>query len=1352
MAKMTDSQIINLKPAELLTALNDKEVIAQLRSDKALLNHALETLTEETLVSAFVKNKFAPKEAVAKYPMAFIEQFCEFGFNPGLEGILDLCVLSNSYKMDRAIAQLIHAFPTNKYDAGFIRALMNLTSSKSGAVVSETLAVLMQNSGVTLILLNDLKENNPAAFISVIGSLTGDLQTDAIALITNEVISQLEEDGERLLLAIKLIAKIRLHTVFSGYGHNFALDLLRSSSASRITDDEALFVVEYSSFNSQYEPIPYREAYENLPYSKNHNSLGRVLSGVPKGSKFFSDAFQAGKVELSAAEAFTMYLKGKDKLAAVLGSGTDSEMAEVIKDRAEIFADFISSYSITPAVLRDAIGRDRPEVAKAIYGIVGSEHRKQIASKYSDLKTSSGKTSVGEKHQYLITCIERKKGQDFLEGLVTYEPGVTTVDGGLKAFLNRHGQTTYLKKYDSTNLSYAFLKSLKDEELALRLIFASFRMGWSEAGQAFLSAKNAMSVLKSEKDSVSDVYLMTYEKDDFLALLPTKQLIELEVDDKDKNNTPKKAAALLAHSISENPPDKKLDISCKDTLTELAKLLTKKECVKHVSCRPFDGYEGNYNLVFKGGERFTGAELLADAKNKGYNIGNVLEALASIGADEELKQACLAIVSPKADRFAELFPKAGNRSSELKAQATKLLGGLNPDLVSVGDVIKKDKHLSEIYHSLGDNTVELLLKNETKRRPSIILDCSTPEISKSDLELLAAKYTLVIPAIIVNNLNDIKRIKNYIECGFPVERVSPGPLSAKDTRNQAVLRALVELSQAHPAIDFNFGRDVLGIASIEGCSSIMGKFEAEFIEESIKDIGSFEAAHKLDFPMANSRGIAEDVGCNKVMLKYAIDNGIRFNDFVVEVESYYWKEIEKLAKKARSIGLTLLPSDEYRSFTIYSHVFNQDGEIKDFEPISLSSLEMSDRVELIRVLSQKNPKYKKLLSQNLGSDTFILNPPNLVDKAILTLNNLKEIVGFGIPGDLSKVEKDALADLVTASASLIALASSNLKGYLALGGLNEVRFEDIFNRAGGKIQTSELALFMATKYKAQPEGSAQVFESVLKSPSKLEMLSVLRDRDDGFTNDFLRDSISSLQSVRTEINRFIAMFQEDDISAGMIFSAMAGDAAANSILDERMKANDDNAELLRELSNAVKIVTVEVSIARKQTKAGEPVNLARVLHDTIGGLVRTVSQLLHSKGDRKKAKMKAGFEKFNEELKDPSRAVTCARNQKHYSVYFPESLQEVRAVGETHKWCTSYTDSYFDNMVSGKAVLFNIKADDKIVAQGYIVRSNGGEWAMSQLRYAGNENAENDFDSQSLIAVIREMIKKDTKLSERYVA
>jgi hypothetical protein len=1368
---MTDSELIKLSPVDLASALNDKEVIAQLRKDSGLLSHVMEILSERELADTFVKNKFAPKEAVAKYPQAFIDSFIEHNFNPGLDGILDLCEMSNSQFMDRSISKLLSVFSTNKYDAAFIRAIMNLSSSKSGAIVSETLSVLMTTSGVTLILLNDLKETNPGGFLSVLTSLPGDLRTEGIKLLDKSFVSSLPNDNELYFMLFKFIYGFAL----KGYGdkawsfieHAQAYFNLLSDPAfaARINDDEAKFIIESTKLTNASGDYraPYRKAYEEIYNETETVRHGRArvqesryrkaFKGVPKDSKFFLDTFNSGGETLSAKEAYQLLNKPRISLGCALYSGSDQEMAEEIDLNPDLLEEYIKTMRVTPAALRDALGISRPLTARAVLKIVGSSHRVQILSNYKNQKTNTVQSPVGEKHSVLVGLIEQGKGSLFLEKFMSYDQEAKSLEGNFRAFLTRHAQKTYADKYERTTLSQKFLSSLKDEEIAMLMATSQIRIyRYGEGGKGFLSAKNAKILLDKSKSDASHLLEMTYEKPEFLNLLDQKELASLSTSYGRAGKTQEStilAADLLVKKAKKTPGSKPIEIGCDEIKKQAALLLSKKDFVSLFKINALSEYE----MEFKGGEKFSAEDILLAAKTASYRIRDVIPALESIGAMAEVKKVCLAIVDKTAKKFSELFPSAGNRSSELKERAQQVLGELDPESVNVESIIKTNPSISGIRRKLGDKYIDFLLSHEPKDKPAIVLDSA--EITKAKIRDLSEKYSLSVGSFSITGRSELNQLMIYSELGIPVQSVSLRSLDLREIKTEAATD-VVKFLISHPEFNVLYGKNILKLAALDGCSSILRNQEIESLIPEVCSIEGLKLAHKLDLPISSLMEIAEVVGNDEKMLQYAIENHLRFNNFIVSVSSFQWEKISKLVRAAEEIGLTIVTEEEFKSLEIYNHVLEKNGDIKNFEPISLSSISMSDRVELIKLLSDKNPKYKKLLGQNLGSDDFILSPPNLLDKSILTVANLKDNLGFGAPGDLTKEEKDSLSDLVTARGPLLSVASSKLKEFLSLAELNDVKFDDIFHRDGsGKLIITNFAYFLATKYKTPGASVQTLFKTILKNPSKSELIATLSDKGSGWTNDFLRDSIASLDAVRTEINQFVSLIDDDIISAPLIFNAMSGDAGSNSVLEERMSLGDDNAEMIKSLSNAVKIVTVTVSIARKQSKAGEEIQLSKVLHDSLGDLVSAVFPILKNGGDLKKSKMRGGFEKFNENLLAAEKSITSNKSVKPHQIYFPQSLQEVREIGTIHDWCTKYNDSYFDDMISGDAVLFNIKEGQKIVAQGFAKRdekSRGvGEWTMSQLRYPNNGSADRDFDNHQILLLIKELIGKDSKLSERYV-
>jgi hypothetical protein len=1039
-------------------------------------------------------------------------------------------------------------------------------------------------------------------------------------------------------------------------------------------------------------------------------------------------------------------------------------MAALITAKNSTLISHMKECSITPAHLRDAIGMGRPEVAKAVMAIVGADFRKSIVEYYSDLKpkaASPGGPGVADRHEAVCKALRNGESDGFTEAILAYEPG-GSVEANIDAFLARHGQATYKKKYERMTVTLDALARLKDEAIAMRLARSRLRIGfsyyWAGGGQPFLSAKNAQELLAARQYELTPTTLLrfTYEKDKFLALLSRDELAALRIAEDGASDEEKEPSLEIAELLIEKarslPPDFPISVSSEALLYKVASMLAKAECRKWFACEPMGRWEFRHDLIFKGCERYAVEDFIAAAKAMHGDTGpfRLIEALEKLKATTELRSVCEAIVATKTDAFQEMFPHAGNRGPELRNKATKILASMGAGLVNVGEVLRKNKHVSSLIGALGDDWLALVLAHKTSRKPKIAID-KHQEIDAADLERLAAKYTLVVPLLKVRDSEELALLKNYISANIKIERVDFSGLYLDLSSQRAILQQAVASCQGRE-IDMDFGRGLLAAATVDGCLEILRGLEPSAVLERINSVGQLSYAQQLQIPISSSIEVATRVASDIAMLKFAIQEKIEFDDLVVVVAPYRIQNISpEDRQRAKAIGLNIMTEDERRTWMAYERVFDEAGEIRDFEPLPLNGLSMSDRVELVRRLISKNPKYKKLLSQSLGSGEFVLNPPKLLDKSLLTMANLRDLLGFGMPGDLSKEEKDSLSDLLVASGSLIALASQNIKGFLSLGGLNEVRFEDVFARQKGKaLGLSEFGAFMGARYQSLGEDARQVFRSVLKDPSKSELFSLIKDRNGEYTMDFLKDSIRSLGDARRLANHFIAILGEDSLSATVIFDAMAGDNAANALLDERMTEGDDAAAMLKDLSAAVKRVTVEISIARKQAKAGEAVSLARALHDALGGLVAAITRALDGGAADKRNKMKTGFERFNEALKEEGSQVRSRAN-KAYSIYFPASLGEVKQVGTEKRWCTSYNDSYFDDTIGGTAVLFNLKEGEEIVAQGYLRKGEKNQWVMNQLRYPGNANAMDDFDTSHMIGRINELIKGDEKLSERYL-
>jgi hypothetical protein len=1355
---MTETELLKLNAKDLLGALNEKENIAILRRDSDILQHVMQSLDNDAVADAFIKNKFAPLAALKAFPMIMMDKFIEYGFNPGNDGILELCSISNSSEMDSMIAQLIRTFTTNKYDAAFARAVMNYAGSENGCVLAETISQLITNSTVALVFLTDLHEQNPMLFIRVALKQTGELRKAAAMLIEDvdiKIVSG-EKDTDVFIDALKLLIEQNCTKPFGTYQfpvEELLVLLSKKSSNQKIDDETALRIFSLvtvppaRSYNSDVAII-YRPCYERIAYQ----NIVQALGPVPSTSVFFRASFNLGRTTVTTQEAFEFLRTSShsDLLQAVLKSGTEAEVAALIKANTEVLANFFKRSGITPAKLRDSIPDGMDAVAEAIYEITSSEFRRQIAARFPELKASSGKTPIADRHAKLVGFMEQQKGKAFLDGLLEYDEKSPSLEGGLKAFIQRHSQATYKNRYDNLNLRSKFLASLKNEEVAVQLLESGIRMcgGYGSEELSFLSAANAIKQLKCRRINVSDLVSYTYEPELFIKSLDFKDLIDINLYSSKFPATVELTAKLIAAKTLADQPSTKVRIEWKELLRQVALLLTKKECLKYFECSPFAVYDDNTQLVFKAGETFTASDILSAAKSC-HRVHAVLEALERIDAKAELQKVCEAIVAPKATAFVELFPKAGNRSSELREAATKILAATNSSLVNIDNLLKKNSSITAIGRHLGQETISMLVEHVPNRRYSIKLNSNKFAITKTNMLALMEKYDLVPGEVIIDTSKDVEQLKIYLELGLEVKSVNLHGLSPNRQTDANLFKKVRAIADTYPELLLSIGRSsILEAAALEGCSGFLRGWSVD--EMGIQNLKELEIAHELGIPVSDSVSLAETIVKDSKMLRFAIKNQIRFDNLEIVLSHYYYEDARDNLALAESIGIIVLNTDQAKTREIYRHIFSSGGEILNFEPVALANMTLNERVELVKTLAQKHAPYKKLLSQNLSSDVFILNPPALLEKRILSFANLKENLGFGIPGDLTKDQKDSLADLFIVSGSLISLAAANLKSFLSLANLGEVKFEDIFVISGSTVVASEFAIFLATKYQNLNDQAIQVFRSVLKSPSRNEMISLLKDRDDDtFEMSFLNDAIQSLSQVRAEINKFITITGEETISAEMILDAMAGDAAAAGVLEECMRSESPAALSLRSLSDAVKVQTVTISIARKQSKAGENVNLARVLHDVLGSLYQEVRTIVNTRGEAEKLKMKTGFEKFNEEMKSESFTILSVKDKKPHTLYFASTLGDCQQIGRDHRWCTSYTNSYFESTLEGTAILFNLKREDAIVAQGYIKRQNRS-WVMNQLRYDSNASAEHDFNCSEIIAILQTLFKKDKSLAERF--
>lgn len=1347
---MTDTNLLKLNGDRLIQALKNKETIGLVKTDKDVLHHILETLSEDVVAEIFVTNKYAPKEAVAKYPLAFAEKFIEHSFNPGTEGILDLCALSTSTKMDDTILKLIKNFNTNKYDGGFIRTMLNISSADEDLILSNSIGFLIENSSVSVIFLNEIKDSDLELFFRILPGLAPKQQKEAIYLLNFDNVKFDFKNKGVLVTALKLIIEYgRIDFLASYAGCKAFLPLLSDPSTnSKINDEEAMYIIEQATSNNYYSPeIIYRPIYENM--GANVRNIGKYLIGVSRDSKYFFTSFSNGATKVSAAEAVDLVIGARTKLLkSCFKSGTDPEIAEAIKARTEEFIELIKSTMITPAYFRDEIPYDRPLLAAALYGMLTSEYRKQIATKYPELR--SVRRTVSEKHQEIIDLIDEAKGSEFKEAIALYgdTPGVEV---GLKAFLDRHSQTSYRQKYDRFRIYTSFLANLNDEKLVMSLLLPKvIGLGnYHDDKMRFLSAANAFTLFKEGIEDVNFALKYTYEEEKFLDLLPMEAL--QDISSSEESATLAYSAKLLAAKIRKISNTKKIKIDNDDLFLKVATLLPKEIALKKLDIDIF-AFNDHYKLVFENGETFTAEEILKLGRET-TNVHKVVESLIHIGAKKDLKIVADAILAKDTKEYNRLFPNGKRRDSDLREDASRALLLSNTDLINIEEMLTESDHLPSFKDRLGEKYIEILLSKAPETKHTLRLS-EYNHIKEFEIELLTKKYNLILPQFGVReNDEDLKELKAYLEHGVQVERVNfevylYGKEKLSD-KAQKIALAIRDLKKTHPSIELDFGGCILHVARIKGCEDVLGTVSLENIIEDTDGVGDIELIHELGLPVSDSQALAEIIAKDTECLEYAIKNEMRFNDIIVSLNEYEYSRAADYRKDAKKIGIIIVTEEVASLNKIENHIFDSDGNIRDFEPISLTNLSMSLRVELVKQLIRKNPKYKKLLGQDMSAEDFVLMPPNLLEKSLLTIANFKDILGFGVPGDLSKEEKQDLADIIAAMGSLMAIAAQNIKKFIGLAGLTDIKFDDIFVRQDNKIAVGPFAKFIATKYE-HVDNVGNLFSTVIKNPSKTEMFALVLGADGEYAMDLFTDAARSLAHVKQEMNTFTALLDDDEITPTLIFEAMAGDAASNAILDERMKKGDEAAEMLSALSGVVKNTTVHISIARKQLKAGEPAELANILHDRIGELVSATRKIVCEKGEAKRRKMKLGFSHFNELLQQSEMAISSKRDKDTYSLYFPVDLGEVKTIGQNHGWCTSYNDSYFDNTVDGSAILFNIKnSKNKIVAQGYVNR-RGNDFVLNQLRYASNTNAERDFDFPAILSILKTLIAKDSKLKERY--
>lgn len=1359
--------LLELKGTELKKALLEKENFNSIKKDKSILEHALSELDEDA-VEVFLTHKFMPSELIKQFPIIVSDVCIKLSFNPGLDGLVEIAKLSFTKKQDRLLIKLINHFPTNKYDAGFLRTLLNLKKAKD-IELSETISHLLKENELALVFLKELSETHTEEFFEVVLSLDPALKEKAIELINRDMIYELGTDkaDENFLKLFNLIAEYKSQLFEPNYSASPFFKLFFDSRLEKqISDENAVLFLSAQfrnsrSYNSYHfggtdKKFPYREAYEHLP-----QSLSYYLTEIPKSSKFYLYAFEVGALDVSAAEAIS-YLSSSvsaKAISPILQSGTDEEMAKLLEENINVFLLFLESRKVTPAVLRDALGSKRSKTAQVLLKHLRSDYRKQILSRYQEISTKSQKLGVTEKHQRLCSHIELGRGKDFKNELLAYEEGIKSEVEGFKAFLIRHSQSSYQKKYENLYVTQKFLKNLKDEEFALIIATSKLKISlyshFDEKEKGFLSSKNALFLLRERDLSVSHVLRLCYEKEEFLEGLTLAELTSLDLYD-EKEADLLFCADLLIKKARLKGTREKVDSFI--LIKEASKKLTKKEARELFKIEPFSDYDPYHELVFKDGERFTGEELLKlSDKMSYYRINDFLEALNEVGAIEELKRVSKAVLDKDKRPFNELFPKIDKRSSDLKALATRFLAKLESDSgeksLDLDALIKKENYFSSLSKFLGENDYqEILINHNPKKRYLLHID-TQKGVKQRTLKALKEKYDLKVVSPTVETKEHLKQLKLYLENEIELTQVdlSRCEMSLITNNKEEFSFILNELLRKN--IPLEAGDNFFTLALLPGGENFL---RAKSLEEIIKNIDSLETlkqALSLDVPISESLSLAETICENEEMLAHVISRNVHFSQTKVPVIEYRYDKIKAYRESAKKIGIIILTEQEHRFLNIMEHVFDEKGNIKDFEPISLNDLSLKDRLDLIELLAEKNNKYKKLLSQDLNQDEFILNPPNLLEKSLITLSNAKDILGVGLPQNITAQEKDTLANLFTVHGSLLHISAKALKNLLSMAHLSgPIEFSDFFMKTEKGYALSSLALFLSKSDKGLYSSNHELFNTLFKDSNKKEVLSLIEDNGH-YSIEFLKDAIHAFDSLREALNRFIAVTGEEGISASLVFSAMSGSSSANGILAERLERNDDVSESLRELSNLIKTITVELSIARKRLKAGENVldenglntSMARYLHDRLGYLYQMIETLTKTRKEKNTGKLKTGFEKFNEILEKEEFLV----NSK-YVIYFPENNAEIREIGSKNGWCTSYNSTYFDSTISGKAVLFNLKYKGQIEAQGYLLKGSNGKFKVSQIKYKNNKDAYSDFNEEELSERILHLIQMDEKLKDRY--
>lgn len=1368
----TQSEIINFFKANF----------TELKADKARMAEATSGDIPDSawreLSKVFVHNKYVTPELIKKSPVDFAKASIELGFNPGVQGIIDYCDICNNSKLDKAIAELISAFPSNKYDASIIKTVINLAQGDDSGklVLKQTMSALVKCSGNLLIVLDDLKKSDLNLFIDVFMGLDPKEIEKVESLIDKEIFSEYISDNDPLPVLKFFIKNDVLHldspTADDIYSH-----LKATKKEDKATDSEYIFLVKHLPTKSQ---VKYRPCLEEEAF---HNSLR--FTGVPDSSRHFFYSFAEGLSSANAEKAFNYVLENKfyntnrktwrtvrvDEtiLYPILSSGTDLEMSNLIKNNSKAFTDYVKNNpALTPSKVADALSSDRMLTVQAVHDCLGTSFRKHIRSVFKVATVSEeldSKISISEKHDRIFKSMQNADSTLFMKLLESYEPKKNDNIEQFEAFMARHSQDTYRSKYKYESIALEFLSMVNEEYVKIMFdgdsAFLRFRDGYKHINFNSLSAETCLIGLNSQLLTAEWALELCNEKLSFAKSLELDEFSHIGDESLKVCNIDKELAEIVVKKITgikkkNGEPTDKIDLS--DRLKkQVCLLLDKKEAIENLEVDLVYGEDSK--LSFKGKEKFNIDDYREKIKKiSSYSVDSLVDILLKskmAGANELLLEIAEALTAASAEKFKTLFPNATVRNSDLKKLGVRILSEKSDKAVDPAKLIKQNSNISNLKDLLGEGWLTKLCTIE-KKGLRIIADI---KLSSDEVCELAKNFSVKMPDFRIilkakgRSKEDTHLLKKYLECKIEIGGVSLElDFDVKEFSEYIEeIKEIYNLCKTNN-VKCNTTTDAFFFSLVTGDFTKLETVNEHNIAGMIDSELDFLSAIKLAHPDIRSKRVALMIASNDNFEDIAIQENLIFENVEVFLGVWSFRNISKnKLDKLKTIGIFVYEESEEKKVLANRIIFDDSENIKEFDPISLKGFTVSEIITLIKKMSSKNPKYKKLLTQDLSGNNYVLVPPSLIDKALITTSNLKEVLGAGIPSDLTKEQKESLDELFTFRAGEVRIACSNYRDYLESMGHKSTKFSEILafyeDGSGGLTYLGEF--FSNNKVSIDGDNMKLLLKSVLKDISREEAIKLLGN-DGNFESYHVVDAAQSVDSVKESLNKIFAIIGNADLNSSIVFEAMAGNVAANEKLDSCTVGGGRGATILRGLSDLIKTQTVKVSISRKRARAGEDINLGESIHDIMGELARDSELIFKNEREKERLTIKTGFYGLNGYFSKKDNVIKSKHGAK-YKLYFPKDLKEVKSIGKAGNWCTSYNETYFNDTISGKAVLFNLikEGEDEVEAQGY-VEKRGNKYVISQLSRASNDSCSSEFDLEEIVEIIVDGIKKDENLRGRY--